>query len=185
MNIKKQMIYLTVLPRASNAGLQSPIWRRLRCYVIFLSVESTLADEKWRKCWFSIPYSFTDLKEGFTRRKYIKNHLNGRLERKYCILWDFQIPNSKKGDQSLENGKKTGKIRMLLELTYLLFSKWFKSFLQITGRAHPHNSWNNKHKRPRDPTLGGQTDLISAFWSIYFEHHSHNFYNPNPLILKL
>ena len=111
MNIKKQMIYLTVLPRASNAGLQSPIWTRLRCYVIFLSVESTLADEKWRKCWFSIPYSFTDLKEGFTRRKYIKKYLNGRLDRKYCILWDCQIPNSKKGDQSLENGK-TGKIRM-------------------------------------------------------------------------
>ena len=85
----------------------------------------------------------------------------------------------------LKMEKKTGKIRMLLELTYLLFSKWFKSFLQITGRAHPHNSWNNKHKRPRDPTLGGQTDLISTFWSTYFEHHSHNFYNPNPLILKL
>ena len=33
----------------------------------------------------------------------------------------------------------------------------------ITGRAHPHNSWNDKHKRPRDPTLGGQTDLISTF----------------------
>ena len=77
----------------------------------FLSVESTLADEKWRKCWFSIPYSFTDLKEGFTRKKYIKKYLNGRLDRKYCILWDCQIPNSKKGDQSLENGK-TGKIRM-------------------------------------------------------------------------
>ena len=178
------MIYLTVLPRASNAGLQSPIWRRLRCYVIFLSVESTLADEKWRKCWFSIPYSFTDLKEGFTRRKYIKKYLNGRLDRKYCILWDCQIPNSKKGDQSLEN-RKNRKDSYAARVIYLLFSKWFRFFLQIIRRAHPHNSWNNKHKRPRDPTLGGQTDLISTFWSIYFEHHSHNSYNPNPLILKL
>ena len=106
------------LPYSVTKSIQcwtpKPNLNKVTLLCVFLLVESTLADEKWQKCWFSIPNSFTDLKEGFTRRKYIKNHLNGRLERKYCILWDFQIPNSKKGDQSRENGK-TGKIRVPLE----------------------------------------------------------------------
>ena len=156
------MIYLTVLPRASNAGLQSPIWTRLRCYVIFLSVESTLADEKWLKCWFSIPYSFTDLKEGFTRRKYIRKYLNGRLDRKYCMLWDFQIPNSKKGDLSLENGI-TGKIRMPSEwyICYLVHDS--DPFYRLQGELTPITPGTTSTSDPETPLFAGRPTWYQPF----------------------
>ena len=61
------------------------------------------------------PQLFHRPQRGFYTKEIYQELLERKiLERKYCILWDFQIPNSKKGDQSLENGK-TGKIRMPLE----------------------------------------------------------------------
>ena len=130
------------------------------------------------------PQLFHRPQRGFYTKEIYQESLEWKIGKE--ILYPLGFPNTKFKERWSKSWKwKNRKDSYAAWITYLLFSKWFRSFLQIIGRAHPHNSWNNKHKRPRNPTLGGQTDLISAFWSIYFEHHPHNFYNRNSLILKL
>ena len=173
-----------MLPRASNAGLQSPIWTRLRCYVFFY-----WSKVRWRtKNDKNVDFPSPTLSQT-SKRVLHEGNISGITWTEDIgkeILYPLGFPNTKFKERWSKSWKwKNRKDSYAAWITYLLFSKWFRSFLQIIGRAHPHNSWNNKHKRPRNATLGGQTDLISAFRSIYFEHHSHNFYNRNPLILKL